>query len=253
MEAKFSKIIENLDARLATIRAGRANPGMLNGIMVNFYGTPTPIQSVANITVPEAKQLFINSTYRNSQELIDLAGSFVMKNPFQIKKNLISSKKRVKPIKICFYGSDQYDKVARIIEKIYKENPQDKIMILARKNKHIEKMLENPFFEEGIGSRIIYKKHPSMIIDAMSVHSSKGLGADQVILLSTTNRDFPCKEVSDIWIKNIFKNDYSEDYPDAEDRRIFYVALTRTKKDIYIMTPNDVNKRSPFINEIYKN
>ena len=73
MEVKFSKVIENLDARLATIRAGRANPGMLNGLMVNFYGTPTPIQSVANITVPEAKQLFIKPFDRTVLKEIEKA------------------------------------------------------------------------------------------------------------------------------------------------------------------------------------
>lgn len=58
-EAKMQQTIESLKNRLISIRAGRANPAMLNGIMVNYYGVPTPIQSVANITVPEAKQLFI--------------------------------------------------------------------------------------------------------------------------------------------------------------------------------------------------
>lgn len=58
-EKRMQKVLENLDERLLTIRAGRANPGMLNGIMVPYYGTPTPIQSLANITVPEARQLFI--------------------------------------------------------------------------------------------------------------------------------------------------------------------------------------------------
>ena len=58
-EKRMQKVLENLDERLLTIRAGRANPGMLNGIMVLYYGTPTPIQSLANITVPEARQLFI--------------------------------------------------------------------------------------------------------------------------------------------------------------------------------------------------
>ena len=53
------KAIENLEGRLQSIRAGRANPSMLNGILVEYYGTPTPIQSLANITVPEARQLFI--------------------------------------------------------------------------------------------------------------------------------------------------------------------------------------------------
>ena len=59
VELKMMQTIENLEGRLTNIRAGRANPAMLNGIMVEYYGVPTPIQSVANITVPEAKQLFV--------------------------------------------------------------------------------------------------------------------------------------------------------------------------------------------------
>ena len=58
-EKKKKKVVENLDERLLTIRAGRANPGMLKGIMVPYYGVHTDIQSLANITVPEARELFI--------------------------------------------------------------------------------------------------------------------------------------------------------------------------------------------------
>lgn len=58
-ELKFKKAIESLESRLLNIRAGRANPAMLNGIMASYYGTPTPIQSLANITVPEARSLMI--------------------------------------------------------------------------------------------------------------------------------------------------------------------------------------------------
>ena len=59
VEQKMQKAIENMETRFLNVRAGRANPAMLNGIMVEYYGNPTPINSVANITVPEAKQLFI--------------------------------------------------------------------------------------------------------------------------------------------------------------------------------------------------
>ena len=59
IELKMQKTIENLDSRFLNIRAGRANPAMLNGINANYYGTPTPIVSLANVTVPEARQLMI--------------------------------------------------------------------------------------------------------------------------------------------------------------------------------------------------
>lgn len=59
IEKKMQKAIEALEGKLINIRAGRANPAMLNGVMVEYYGTLTPIHSLANITVPEARQLFI--------------------------------------------------------------------------------------------------------------------------------------------------------------------------------------------------
>lgn len=58
-DSKMNKTLESVKERLTTIRAGRANPAMLNGISVEYYGTSTPIQSLANITVPEARQLII--------------------------------------------------------------------------------------------------------------------------------------------------------------------------------------------------
>ena len=87
---------------------------------------------------PEAKIMKIQNTYRNSQELINAAGTFVMRNPFQIKKYLISNKLRNNPIKICYYEQNQYDLVEKIIGQIFNNNPNEHIMILDRKNKHIK-------------------------------------------------------------------------------------------------------------------
>lgn len=58
-EGKMTKTLDNLEAELATIRAGRANPHILDKITVDYYGTPTPLQQVANITVPEARMIQI--------------------------------------------------------------------------------------------------------------------------------------------------------------------------------------------------
>lgn len=72
-EIKMMKAIDNLEERYVSIRAGRANPSMLNGVMVDFYGTPTPISSIANITVPEARQLFIKPFDRSTLKNIEHA------------------------------------------------------------------------------------------------------------------------------------------------------------------------------------
>jgi len=73
VEIKMSKAIDNLEMKLLNIRAGRANPAMLNGINAVYYGTPTPIQSLANITVPEARQLMIKPFDRGCLKDIERA------------------------------------------------------------------------------------------------------------------------------------------------------------------------------------
>ncbi len=59
IELEMMAALEVMDNRLTSIRAGRANPSMVSGIMVDYYGTPTPLQSLANMTVPEARTLMI--------------------------------------------------------------------------------------------------------------------------------------------------------------------------------------------------
>ena len=56
---KMDKTIENLEKRFATVRAGRANPSSLDGVMVEYYGVMTPLKQLATISVPEARQLLI--------------------------------------------------------------------------------------------------------------------------------------------------------------------------------------------------
>ena len=58
-EEKMKKALENVKNRLTTIRAGRANPAILNKVRVDYYGTPTPINQVAGISVPEARLIVI--------------------------------------------------------------------------------------------------------------------------------------------------------------------------------------------------
>ena len=58
-DTKMQKTLNSLDAELATIRAGRANPNVLNKLTVRYYGVPTPIQQAANISVPEPRMIQI--------------------------------------------------------------------------------------------------------------------------------------------------------------------------------------------------
>ena len=58
-DTKMQKTMDSLDSEMGTIRAGRANPHILDKITVDYYGSPTPLQQVANITVPEARMIQI--------------------------------------------------------------------------------------------------------------------------------------------------------------------------------------------------
>lgn len=72
-ELRMEEAIETLEHRLTQVRAGRANPNMLSGITVEYYGTPTALNAVANITVPEARQLFVKPFDRSTLKDIEKA------------------------------------------------------------------------------------------------------------------------------------------------------------------------------------
>jgi len=72
-EEKMTKTMANLDGELGTIRAGRANPNVLNRIKVDYYGTPSPIQQVANVSVPEPRMIQIQPWEKNMLKVIEKA------------------------------------------------------------------------------------------------------------------------------------------------------------------------------------
>jgi ribosome recycling factor len=72
-EEKMQKAVDNLSADYATIRAGRANPHILDKLKVDYYGTPTNLQSVANVSVPEARTLMITPWEASMVKVIEKA------------------------------------------------------------------------------------------------------------------------------------------------------------------------------------
>ena len=72
-DEKMQKTIHALDTELASIRAGRANPNILNKLTVEYYGTPTPIQQVANVSVPEARMIQIQPWEKSMLKAIEKA------------------------------------------------------------------------------------------------------------------------------------------------------------------------------------
>ena len=202
-------------------------------------------------------ELKINHTYRNSQELIDIAGTFIQKNSAQIKKQLISPKNLKEPIKLSFFDdSNQMQKnlataVVDAIGNIIAEFGERKsILLIGRYNYDMYKLFRTSEFEEGKNGRIKCTKYPNANISFMTAHSSKGLGYDNVIVLNMleSKYGFPCQIEDDPIMKMVRYEDKSIPY--AEERRLFYVALTRTKNRVYIIAP--LHKPSRFLVEIIK-
>lgn len=72
-ESKMKKTLDNLDNELSAVRAGRANPGVLSQIQVDYYGTPTPIQQIASVSVPDPRSLVIQPWDASALKLIEKA------------------------------------------------------------------------------------------------------------------------------------------------------------------------------------
>ena len=202
-------------------------------------------------------ELKITHTYRNSQELIDIAGGFVQKNSTQIRKQLLSPKRLDNPILIESFD-DSFkpmkalaETVENIIGRILSEFGEKKsILLIGRYNYDMYKLCMTGAFEEMPGDRVKCKKYPDANISFMTAHRSKGLGYDNVILINMFEGKFgfPCQIEDDPIMKMVMHEDKS--MPFAEERRLFYVALTRTKNRVYIATPK--HKPSRFLVELIK-
>lgn len=213
---------------------------------------------------------YIEKTYRNSQQLIDASSNFVMKNPDQTRKELKSSKSLKYPIKLVNFDND-FDEILKfelIIKNIINQSAfkNKKILILGRNNKDIFNLLKNFNVENEYGKRkfeilgdedklrrnkfvkIVYRESPDVNIEYRTVHQSKGLECDNVILINLKNwkAGFPNKMVDDPVLNFVKRNGDSFSY--AEERRLFYVALTRTKNNVYLLSP--YFKSSVFVQEL---
>ena len=223
-----------------------------------------------------AKLLKIVKTYRNSQEVIDIAGNFIQKNKAQITKELKSPKSIVDPVIIYTYdGSPKKlnadnksganyaiaHSVEVALEQIIEFNKKEgksedsSILLLGRFGFDGDKLEKSGLFEYiNRGSKLKSVKYPKLNITFMTAHASKGLGYDNVIVVNGRNETygFPSKVEDDPVLAFVIKGDRSIDY--AEERRLFYVAMTRTKNRVYFIAPEQ--NPSEFLLEIkrdYKN
>ena len=236
-----------------------------------FSGSILPLFTKFCEEVGYGQELKITRTYRNAQEIIDIAGTFVQKNATQIRKELISPKRIDNPVIINTYSEDVEkgkDKpvggvyynlgnaIHNAINEIVEYNQRTggpktpSILLIGRYGFDARNMCKSNEFNYDEKSGRVYSASlgSKVKLQFLTAHSSKGLSADNVIIINAKDETygFPSKVDDDPILNLVISNDTSYNY--AEERRLFYVALTRTKNRVFIITPE--RRPSEFIKEL---
>ena len=208
----LNKIVKDNDASLMCVGDDYQSIYQFSGSNLNIFVN-------FKTFYPQLKTYYLTKTFRNSQELVKVMGLFVMKNPLQLSKKMVSNKSLIKPIKIIYYR-DLFKTINRLLLK-YSD-----VMILGRNKK------------DNIGFSNFF-----------TVHASKGLESENVIIINNRNDylGFPNQIINDKISTNLIN---FKEIKYAEERRLFYVALTRTKNYVFLLVRHD--EESIFIKELIK-
>jgi DNA helicase-4 len=212
-----------------------------------FAGSDISLFSNFEKYVGKYEQLFIEQTYRNSQSLIDITSKYIKKNTKQIPKNPKSKKEPFEnPIKFVYYSQDNAEDIfINEIQTLIDKNGNKPILVLGRHSFDIDEFIKlTPnskikYYERN--DKLEVKGLEDIELKYLTVHKSKGLEADNVIVLNLKNHllGFPNKMTDDPILSMLLSG--VEEYRFAEERRLFYVALTRTKNEVVLLIPTDVS------------
>ena len=196
----------------------------------------------------------IETTYRFPQRLIDITSEFIMRNPMQLSKSIrgVSYSDRYVLGEVQGY-TDKY--AIQFMLNKFDELPQQSTIFLIGRYTFDIKMLENnselnfKYDNQNGIVKVIYSGRSDLDISFITAHKSKGLQADFVFILNNKNgkMGFPSKIQDSPILDLLLEN--SDSYPDAEERRLFYVAMTRAKKKVILVTLKD--KESDFFYELH--
>ncbi len=195
----------------------------------------------------------IETTYRFSQSLIEISSRFVMSNPAQIPK-FIKGKKDDSGFSLGEISAyNERYAIEFMVDKLNDLPKGSSVFFIGRysfdkKLLSDSRMLDLQYNNVKKTNKIIYQKRPDLKMSFVTAHKSKGLQADYIFIINNkkSRMGFPSK-IQDSPILNLLL-DSCEQFPYAEERRLYYVSLTRAKKKVYIVTLN--GKESEFAMEL---
>lgn len=184
----------------------------------------------------------LGRTFRSVDKIALPARRFVLQNPSQIDKKVITAAHTDEPaIMVTHYGRGQHDAALKqtIDELAAKTKKQVSVLLLGRYH-----------FLKPKNLRALSANYPNLSIRFMTVHASKGLEGDHVVILRAESdaMGFPSEIVDDPLLDLVLPK--PEKFEHAEERRLFYVALTRARKSVTILTSRE--KPSVFVTELIK-
>jgi DNA helicase-4 len=210
-----------------------------------FAGSDISLFSNFEKHVGKSKILRIEQTFRNSQSLIDITSTFIQKNKKQLPKKPTSKKEhRPDPVKFVFYEQATIEETfINELRRITDQYGNSPILVLGRHSFDINDLIKSDRIRYiEFKDKLEVKGFEDVEIKFLTVHKSKGLESDNVIILNLKNHllGFPNKMTDDPILSRLLSDD--EEYRYAEERRLFYVALTRTRNEVVLLIPSDVSQ-----------
>lgn len=179
----------------------------------------------------------LGTTYRFNSMIGEVANVFIQQNPQQLRKNLTSFKKQKRKAVTLLCQDLLEQELVQLASQHGKSQDSQpvSVLLLGRNNNQRPEKLKN-----------WQKQWPQLDLNFMTCHASKGREAEYVFILDVNRGTFPAPDretglAACLQARN-------EQFSDAEERRLFYVALTRAKKHVWVCA--DPEKTSPFINEL---
>lgn len=240
------------------ISPGRAN--LLNALLENpgdaqlfavgddwqaiyrFAGSDIAIMREFKERFGASARIDLGTTFRCSEPIAKAATTFVLENPAQLRKDVSATRKAKPPcISIGLPSPDGNDLLEEAFQSIDEDVSQSdehaSVLVLGRYRHSRPKDLSR-----------LSKTYSSLDISYMTIHRSKGLEADYVIIvgLSSGKYGFPTEIADDPLLDIVLAQ--PEGHANAEERRLFYVALTRARKHAYLIS--DGGSSSPFVKEL---